>query len=378
MSNFDVGMILTCPKFESDGTTLSPLAGQVVVKNLWPGRYGVAANPGADRIGRGEEWVQTNTLDGQKAHDSFMRIGEPGYFQEFGPAGYHVTIGFANPKIINDRIAGLCGAGADCTHEVKGHVTTGRMSRTPDERLYGSGTHDAFAFTQCYISLGDPDGADFAFTKCDDQGNFDFKGVPAGNWKITTFDQWNDQVVDGITTAVGMCDPGTTNNCAKVLDLGEVAVHQWQANIATRTFFDTDYSGVSTDAKPGLALIATNIRFRDGSYSNFNSTDLNGYATFNEVFPLFNWYVIETDNTRYKVLPRRRRLRQFVHRKRANAQRYHKPLYRQNRSSLGQFVRMAGILRPVLLPGVRKEAVRRRRKRWDPRTRCLCFDAAVR
>ncbi len=309
-----VGMILTCPKYESDGKTLSPLAGQVVVKNLWAGRYGVTANPGASRIAAGEEWLQTNTLDGQKAHDSFMRIGEPGYFQEFGPAGYHVVIGFANPKIINDRLTGICAAaGSDCTHEVKGHVTTARMSRVPDERLYGSGTHDAYGFTQCYISLGDPDGADFAFQKCDDGGNFDFKGIPAGNWKITTFDQWNDQVVDGITTPVQLCDPswtpitGTTpTNCLTTLDMGEVAVHQWQADIYTRTFLDTDYSGVSpldadgNPTKPGLPLVDTNIRFRDGSYSNFNSTDLNGYAGFNEVFPLFNWYVIETDSTRYK------------------------------------------------------------------------------
>ncbi len=174
------------------------------------------------------------------------------------------------------------------------------MSRTPDERLYGSGTHDSYAFTQCYVSLGDPDGADIAFTKCDHDGNFDLTGIPAGNWKITTFDQWNDQVVDGITTPVGMCDPGTTSNCKSLVDMGEVAVHQWQANIYTRTFLDTDFSGVSTDAKPGLPLVDTNIRFRDGSFSNFNSTDLNGYAGFNEVFPLFNWYVIETDSTRFK------------------------------------------------------------------------------
>jgi hypothetical protein len=303
IQNGIVGMILTCPKYESDGKTLSPLAGQVVVKNLYPGRYGVIANPGADRIGRGEEWVQTNTLDGQKAHDSFMRIGEPGYFQEFGPAGYHVTIGFANPKIITDRGKAMCSApGADCAHEVKGHVTTARMSRTPDERLYGSGDHTAYSFTQCYVSIGDPDGADFGFSKCDGDGNFDFPSgtVPAGNWKITTFDQWNDQVVDGITTAVGMCTPGTTSNCKAVVDMGEVAVHQWQANLYTRTFFDSDYSGVSNDQKPGLPLVATNIRFRDGSYSNFNTTDLNGYATFNEVFPLFNWYVVESDATRYK------------------------------------------------------------------------------
>src|SRR5207244_4813735 len=103
------GMIVTCPKYESDGLTLSPLAGQAIVANLYPGRYGVFATASADRIARGEEWLQTNTLDGEKAHDSFLRVGEPGFFQEFGPAGFHVSIGFANPKIINDRFAGVCG-----------------------------------------------------------------------------------------------------------------------------------------------------------------------------------------------------------------------------------------------------------------------------
>ena len=87
-----------------------PLAGQAVIANLPPGRYGVVATPGADRIARGEEWLQTNTLDGGKAHDSFVKVSEPSYFQEYGPAGYHVAIGFANPKIINGRKADLCGS----------------------------------------------------------------------------------------------------------------------------------------------------------------------------------------------------------------------------------------------------------------------------
>ncbi|HUO94925.1 MAG TPA: choice-of-anchor Q domain-containing protein [Steroidobacteraceae bacterium] len=332
-----VGMIITCPKFESDGQTLSPMAGQAVVKNLYPGRYGVSALPGADRIGLGEEWIQTNTLDGQKAHDSFMRIGEPGYFQEFGPAGYHVSIGFANPKIINERRTntfhtGMCDAGASggqlsCPWTIEGKVYGSRLSRTPDQRLYSSGSRDALSFTQCYVSLGDPDGAEIAFTKCASDGSFVLTGIPAGNWKITTFDQWNDQIIDGITQGVGVgctntlsgvCDPSNagggaqttaniacvgsaTNAAASICDMGEIGVHQWQADLYTRTFIDTDGRGVSDDSKPGLALVSTNIRFRDGSYSNFNSTDLNGFAGFNEVFPLFNWYVMETDSTRYKT-----------------------------------------------------------------------------
>jgi hypothetical protein len=330
-----VGMIVTCPKFESDGKTLSPMVGQAIIKNLYPGRYGVTALPGSDRIALGEEWIQTNTLDGQKAHDSFMRVGEPGYFQEFGPAGYHVSIGFANPKIINDRRTntgktGMCDSGASggqlaCNWEIKGSVYGSRLSRTPDQRLYSSGSRDALSFTQCYVSLGDPDGAEIAFTKCDADGSFDFQGIPAGNWKLTTFDQWNDQIIDGITQGVGVgcqpaapgvvssgpCDPtatvaGTTGcngggTAGTVCDMGEIGVHQWQANMYTRTFIDNEGTGVSADSKPGLALVATNVRFRDGSYSNFNNTDLNGFAGFNEVFPLFNWYVIETDSTRYKT-----------------------------------------------------------------------------
>jgi hypothetical protein len=293
------GMIVTCPKYEADGITLSPLAGQAVVANMYPGRYGVVATPGADRIARGEEWLQTNTLDGQKAHDSFLRIGEPSFFQEYGPAGYHVSIGFANPKTIQSRLAGVCNGidqnitGTNCTNTVTGLVTTERMSRTPDERLYSSGDNSSFAFTQCYVSFGDPDGEDFAFTKCNGDGSFSLSGLPDGDWRITVFDQWNDMLVDGLSTPVRLAGGNTVN-------MGDVAMNQWQANIYTSTFFDQNGDGVRQDKEPGLSLVATNIRFRDGSFSNFNNTDLSGNAGFNEIFPLFSWYVVETDSTRYK------------------------------------------------------------------------------
>lgn len=289
------GMITVCPRYESDGVTLSPLAGQAVVKNLPPGMYGVAATPGADRIARGEEWLQTNTLDGGKAHDSFVKVSEPSYFQEYGPAGYHVAIGFANPSMINSRKPGVCANSSGpnaCTHTVKGKITTAHMSRTPDERLYSTGSRDAFAFTQCFVSLGSPDGADFAFAKCRDDGTFNFTNMPGGDWRITVFDQWNDQILDGYTTPVRVN--------ASTVDMGDIAVHQWRQNLYTRTFFDRNGDGVSQDGEPGLTFVPTNIRYRDGSFSNFNSTDLDGYAAFNEVFPIFNWYVAETDSLRYK------------------------------------------------------------------------------
>jgi hypothetical protein len=294
------GEIVTCPTYESDNQTLSPIAGQAVIANLMPGRYGVVATPAADRIARGEEWLQTNTLDGQKAHDSFLRIGEPSFFQEYGPAGYHVSIGFANPQIINDRKLFVCNgsdpniSGSNCTNSVAGVVTTERMSRTPDQRLYSSGDNTSFGFTQCYVSFGDPDGEDFAFTKCAGNGSFTLSGLPDGVWRITVFDQWNDMLVDGLSTPVQLSGGATLN-------LGELAMNQWQANIYTTSFFDMNGNGIQDANETGLTLVSTNNRFRDGSYSNFNNTDLAGNAGFNEIFPLFSWYVIESDSTRYKT-----------------------------------------------------------------------------
>ena len=287
-----VGRIITCPHLESDGKTQSPLEGQAVVANMMPGRYGVVAHPSADRIAKGEEWLQTNTLDGQKAHDSFIKVGGPAYFQEFGPAGYHVAVGFANPKIINARKAVVCPNAAACTSEVKGTVTGAHISRTPDQRIYSTGTNDAFAFTQCYISLGDADGMDFAFTKCNPDGSFSIKGLPSEDVRLTIFDQWNDQIVDGLAVPARLTG-GLT-------DLGNIPITQWHTNIYTQTYFDKNGNGVRDTDEQGLSLLPTNIRFRDGSYSNFNNTDLQGAAGFNEIFPLFNWYIVEADTTRYK------------------------------------------------------------------------------
>jgi len=307
------GQVVTCPKYESDGVTLSPLAGQAVIANLYPGRWGVIATPGADRIARGEEWLQTNTLDGQKAHDAFTRIGEPNFFQEFGPASFHVSIGFANPTIINARLAGVCNGtdinitGPNCNQDptkgtvypgntVKGLVTGEHLSRTPDERLYSSGSHDAFAWSQCYVSMGDADGEDFAFTKCDADGHFTLTGIPDGDWRITVFDQWNDALVDGLSTPVRLSggQSGATTN------VGDIATTQWETNLYTRTFVDDARTGVATTSDTGIPFNNVAIRLRDGSLENLLLTDFTGTANFNETFPLFSWYTVETDVTRYK------------------------------------------------------------------------------
>jgi hypothetical protein len=306
------GTIVTCPKYESNGTTLSPLAGQAVIVNLMPEKFSVQAYPGADRIARGEEWLQTNTLDGQHAHDSFIRVGEPSYFQEYGPAGYHVAIGFLNPAIINARAADVCngygtpGAVGPCTNTIDGQVNIQRLSRIPDERLYPSGSHDALAWTQCWVSLGDPDGEDFMFTKCDANGNFKFSNVPGGNWRLTIGDQWNDQIIDGLSTPANVgCVPATgATTCTgglSALHMGNLGIQQWQANLYTRTFIDDNKNGIMDPGEIGIPFVYTMIHYRDGHNANSLATDFNGVANFNETFPLFNWYTVEADSGRYKT-----------------------------------------------------------------------------
>ena len=287
-----VGMIPTCPHFESDGKTQSPLEGQAVIDNLYPGLYEIQAYPDANRIARGEEWLQTNTLDGGKPHEAFIKPNEPGYFQEFGPGNFHVAIGFANPQIINARKAGYCAsAGITCDATLNMQVTNAHMSRTPDQRTYSSETYDHYSFTQCYVSVGIADAEDFAIQKCSADGKVSFTGMPKGVYKVSVFDQWNDIMLDGLVSTVTI-DNDTT---PKVFP-----VTQWRTNLFTRTFIDSNGDGVSQDTESGLALVNTNIRYRDGSYGFFNNTDLNGYAGFNEVFPFMNWLVVDTSATRFK------------------------------------------------------------------------------
>jgi hypothetical protein len=298
------GMVVTCPKFESDGRTLSPLAGQAVIANLMPGQWAAIATPGADRIARGEEWLQTNTLDGQKGHDVFTKINEPSYFQEYGPASFHNVIGFANPAIINARRPYVCNGtdpflpppsgGFACNNTITGRVTGERLSRPPDERLFSSASHDTFYWTQCYVSFGDPDGEDFAFTKCNSDGTFTLSGLPPGDWRVTVFDQWNDLLVDGLSTPVGIAGGGQTIN------MGDIATVQWQTNLYTRTFIDDNKDGLSQSDEAGIPFANVAVRLRDGQMMNGLVTDFNGTANFNETFPLFNWYTVETDVTRYK------------------------------------------------------------------------------
>ncbi|MHB8816727.1 MAG: hypothetical protein ACYDAE_26165, partial [Steroidobacteraceae bacterium] len=79
-------------------------------------------------------------------------------------------------------------------------------------------------------------------------------------------------------------------------------VFSWQTHIWTNTFMDLNGNGIQDDpaTEPGLLQVPNRIRMRNGRFNNTLLTDSSGHANFNETFPLFSWYVIESDNTRFK------------------------------------------------------------------------------
>ena len=193
----------------ADGKTLSPLAGQAVVANMMPGRYGIVATPARTALAEARSGSRpTRWTDRRLSTPSSRLVRRDTSRNTVRP----VTTW---PSALRTRRssmpakAGVCNwlrhqhhREPNCTNTLKGMVTSERMSRTPDERLYSSGDYSAFSFTQCYVSFGDPDGEDFAFTKCNADGTFELDGLPDGNWRVTVFDQWDDFLVDGLSTPV--------------------------------------------------------------------------------------------------------------------------------------------------------------------------------
>jgi hypothetical protein len=316
-----IGVIIVCPQYESDGQTLSPLVGQVVVRNLMQGKFTLIAHPGAVREAAGEEWVQTNSLDGGHFLDSFIKSGEPPYFQEYGPGGYHVFFAMANPSIINARLAAICNPSANnpppsgtpfappCRNTINGQVTNLHQGRSPNEQLYGSGVfpqgnpanYAMLGYTQCFASLGDSDGATIAFAKCDQDGNFTFANVPDGNYGVVIFDNWDDIIVDGSSRPANVSGGQTINL--------QFPSFTWQTHLWNRTYMDVgglghpvlDNAGnLDPVLSPGLIQVPTRIRQTNGKFVNTLFSDIGGLTHFDETFPLFAWYNVESDTTRFR------------------------------------------------------------------------------
>jgi FtsP/CotA-like multicopper oxidase with cupredoxin domain len=214
-----VGVIYTCPNapanFRGDPARYA-LAGHALIKNLTPARYDVLAHPGAAREGAGEVWWQTETLEGTQAQDAFTGVNEPVYFQEFGPPGFHTTIGFVNPDNVKrfarqNRLTG--------PYHITGRVTNQHMSRPSNTVLWDSESFDLLSSTTCQVGLNSQGGSGpgIAIASCDRDGNWSLDNVPAGSYEVVIWDQWLDQIIN--TQAVVVDAAHAPNNTLAMGDI---------------------------------------------------------------------------------------------------------------------------------------------------------------
>ena len=124
---------------------------------------------------------------------------------------------------------------------------------------------------------------------------------PRGDWRLTIFDQWNDQIVDGISTPVRV---GSGN-----VNLGEIAVHAWKQNLYTRTCFrrrigdlellDTLMVSVRTTSQASRWCRPTSASVTAVSPIS-TGTDLKVTPGSTKCSRCSAWYMLETDSNRYK------------------------------------------------------------------------------
>ena len=279
------GVIISCPDTQENRD--AGLVGQVLIKNLFPGKYGVIGVPPS---GGAVTWAQTSTIEGTKVIDAWVKAGEPPFFAEFGPVGVHAFIGFASPEE-------LAAANPGGPNTVSGAVTNFHMSRPPDQTLWDSGSYAALAHTRPWVGLnsdagiGDNIAAVQATVNDDGTATFEIPNVPDGEFQLVVWDSFLDQVIAYRTVTQAELDAGGA--------IGNVPVFNWFARLENHVFLDEDGDGIRDTDEAPIAEQAVNLRWRDGSVYQSFPTDLEGFVPFDQVFPFFNWLVAEVDYTRF-------------------------------------------------------------------------------
>jgi uncharacterized repeat protein (TIGR01451 family) len=280
--------------------------GVALIKNLFPAKYTILVNPPA-----GTDWHQTSTIEGTKGIDAWVKNNEPSFFQEFGPPGHHVFVGFTRSGVL---VPGVLNG----TKTLTGRIVNTHHSRPPVFTFYPGAP-----VTECWVGLNEPLGGRALYAApCNKDGTFSIPNVPNGTWELAIWDEPLDMIIAATTVTV---------TAASNADLGDLPVSSWFGRYQGRVFQDIDGTGLpyfaeafdrpyiyvnpitgveeerqqafaAGELKPSFgAGIANNLRFRDGSIYQSTTTKDDGTFAFTEVFPFFNWLVAEIDYARFKA-----------------------------------------------------------------------------
>jgi len=262
------------------GIILTDPDGHALIKNLFPGKYGINAVPPGNTT-----WQQTSTIEGKKTIDAWIKPNETPFFQEFGIPEYHAAFGFVRPL---DDIPAAPGA---TKTTIAGTVVSNHLNRPP----YYSFSPGA-PIGNCWVGLNDITlgeiGEALYIQPCDGDSGFAIPNVPAGTYQLAIFDTY----LDGGFAAM---DVGGAPDAPATTDLGEVMVFQWFGRTEHYVFYDADRDGFPDAGEPGMPEQGINLRHRDGTIYQSFPTDLQGTVPFDEVFPFFHWLVAEVDFMRF-------------------------------------------------------------------------------
>ncbi|MEW6569801.1 MAG: hypothetical protein AB1390_01300 [Nitrospirota bacterium] len=290
------------------GNIVTDANGYANIKNLPPGKYGVIVvppnaveDPPGSNNWVSPNWQQTTTIEGTKVIDAWVKANEPPFFQEFGPPGWHVFVGFVRPSIDATALTG--------GQTISGQVVNLHLSRPPDYDFFNGAP---FSHTTPWVGLNDlavGEGRMVYAQRANSDGTFSIHNVPPGNYQLVVWDDNLDLLIafHGVTvTATGCNTPGGSCN------LGDVPVFQWFTRQEHWVFNDdngdnvvdpTDGNGIwdQSAGEGGMPEQAINLRWRDGTLYQSFPTDTEGFVPFDEIFPFFSWMVAEVDFLRFKA-----------------------------------------------------------------------------
>jgi hypothetical protein len=310
VKSFGNGIITTCIQAEvdawqawkqnpvGDAPRECNVVGEAAVRNLVPGKYGIRADPPI-----GETWVQTSTIEGTPGVDVWIKSNEPRQLFEFGPGLWHVFHGFVQPFDNLQTLRDACLARPPICDPVTliCPLNCLRLLLAMSGGAFGinqlSVVPGAFV-SECWIGLNALEaGATVGVyaAPCNADSTFTISGLPVGTYQLVAWDRPLDYIfffstffVDDLGTPVNLTD--------------QVFMNAWFGNLEGFVFYDTNQNGFRDPGEAGIDNQNLNLRWRDGSmYQPANPTDINGEYGFNEVFPLFKYYVIEVDFARFKA-----------------------------------------------------------------------------
>lgn len=291
----------------------APGDGELVIKFLAPGKYGIitvppttnlndpACDPNTQTI---EEiasnpqcapgWYQNTTIEGTKVVDAWVAPGNGQRLVEFGPSFPHIFHGWT-PADHDQRTA----LGVDGAFSISGQVNKSHLSAPPGRDGFNGAPFLVGQNGVCLIAvntIGGVSNEGAGVTECDADGNFSIGGFAPGLYQLVVWDKFL-HVIIGFQT-VEIVD---ANIDLGALPDGGVQGKMWFNELTQNVYFDSNENAVWDAGELPLLEQATLLRFRDGTEYQAFPTDGAGSAPYESIFPWFHWLVTEVDFARFKA-----------------------------------------------------------------------------